>query len=314
LHREGKMHDLGVQGFIPGIRTTEAPTASGLDRAVAFFLAAFRGGGPKLGGAKSAGSRGTYMNTFGQGDTVGEYYLQTVLFLVATFMETVLLIIFIWYAYDITGSLVPMSEYLEAYEDIEEKHHKVARPRLHTFKDTVAKRIIEDSVHIIPTVDGNLDKIYQRVVTKYKAHIHEIRGKDHDIMQVVPNVEDPSSRRLMWTTLRQLSSIGLIRSLWPADLLLRQEVQGHEAKKFRRTWVTYSSLAILALACVLLILIREVLHELVLLVGSRDWEQLVPLSVILVHVLIVCIAIWSFVKSVAPLAFNRELLSQSTPQ
>jgi len=310
LHREGHMHDLQQEGFIPETHTTEAPKASGLEDAAAFLLAAFRAGGPKLGGAKTGGR--TRVNPFGQDNELGEY-MQTVMFLVATFMETVLLLIFIWYAYDITASLVPMSKYLDGYEDLEEEEHRFAIPRLHTFKDMVAKRILEDSLHIIPTVDGDLDKLYKRVVTKYTAHKHEIRGKGHDIMQTAPSVKDQSPRRFVWTTLQHLSSIGLSRSLWPADLLLRREVQGHDTKTFRRAWVVYASLAMLALASVFFIIGGEMLRELVLL-GSRDWEQLVPLSIMFVHILIVCVAIWSFVESVAPLAFSRQLTTQSSPR
>jgi len=294
LHRQGLMHDVvATQGFIPQVDTSES-----------FLFASVRGSGPKFGGgAKSAGRGGTRRAAIDEDGTAGDYYMRTILMLVTTFMEIVLLFTFIWYAYNITATLIPMSEYLNEYEDLDEEEHRFAIPRLHALKDTVAQCIIKDSHHVIPAVDGDLDKIYKRVVTRYTALRHEIRDADHESFHSVCSAEDQS---FAWSTLQELSTIGLSRSLWPAELLMSREVQGHEAKKFQSTWAAYTSLAMLALASVLFVLGGEMVWELALLAGSdHEWELVVPLFVMLVHGLIVCIAIWSFVDSVAPLAGRR---------
>jgi len=306
LHRQGKdVNAVSSQGFVPEVSAVEASRFSGLDDVAAFFLAALRGGGPKLGGGAKGAGRGSRQKSYDDDDSAFGGYMATVMMLVATFMETVLLIIFIWYAYDITATLVPMSEYLDAYEDVEGKCKKDI-PRLHTFKDTTAKRILEDSEHVMHNIDGNLDKMYYRVVTKYKAHKHEIRGTPHNLVDATPSLQDQSPRRFSWHTLRELSSIGLTRSLWPAQLLLRREVQGHEPKKFRRAWIMYAILALAALASVLFLLIMEMLREFFVLVGSHHWDMMVPMGVLMVHSLIVCVAVWSFVESIAPLIFTRQ--------
>jgi len=309
LHRQGQtMEDVRVQGFVPHIHVPEEGKTSAVEDPMGFLLAALGGGGPKLGGAGTRGTRTTFGESSGLDD-----YQHTVMMFVATFMETVLLLVFIWYAYDITATLVPMSEYLNAYEDLEKDQHRFAIPRLHTFKDTVARHILSDTTHITPTVKGDLDKIYQRVVTKYKIHKSQIRSTDHDIVQTERSIEDSSPGRFAWTSLRELSSIGLSRSLWPAQLLLRCDLRGNDAKNFRWVWIAYAALAILALVSVLFIVIVEILRELVLLVASRDWEQLVPVTVLLAHTPIVGVAIWSFAESLLPFMSTRQLPIQNSP-
>jgi len=304
LYRQGvAMEDLQAHGFIP--------EDGHLDGSNSFL--ALSGGGPKFGAVRSAGARSQRTSNHGDTDQAANDAMHTLMLLVTTFMETTLLIIFIWYAYDITSSLVPMSEYLDSYRDPKRSQQMSAVPHLHSFKDSVAKSILEESHDIISTVDGDLDRIYESAVSSYIRHSQEIRGMKRasqtqgSVCATTSELPFGSRRSMaiMWTKMQELSSIGLVRSMWPANLLLRRDVHGEEAKRYRSAWVIYTILSLIALVTVVLVLFVKMKHDITLLVRDHAYEQLLPLTVILVHALIVKVAAWSFAETLVPFCKNH---------
>mmetsp|Transcript_108737 Transcript_108737/g.215934 ORF Transcript_108737/g.215934 Transcript_108737/m.215934 type:complete len:501 (+) Transcript_108737:49-1551(+) len=241
-------------------------------------------------------------------------YLRTIMVLVATFLETLLLIIFVYFAYDIASTLVPMSEYLDSYEDKDEN----PMVSLHSFKDSIAKSILEQSgPQLIAGADGDLHKVYVTIVEKYLQNKNLIRhacAPSPDASQLAtpgpegqPEAEKPDMMNLANLNLANLASISLIRSLWPAELLLRRDIKGRDAKNFRRVWVMYSVLAILWLVHICLVLAVEGSRQIMLLIENQP-EQVIPLMILIFHAAGIGITIYVFCESLAPLGFTQELM------
>merc|ERR1719362_1018208 len=261
-------------------------------------------GGPKLGVKPSGVTRSSQSSQMEGGAMGFEGYLETFMVLVATFLETTLLCIFFYCAYDITSTLVPMSEYLDSYEVRED----VVRDRLYSFKDTVAKETFEHSPQIISSVDGDIHGVYTKIVEK---SVHE-RSQSTKPSPEEPLEEplEPIQRQLSLTEQMQpsrLGSVGLIRSLWPAELLMRRDIRGRDPKTFRRVWVVYSTFAIIWLLQVLLFLVWYSTWAGARLL-NKEFEQLIPLSVIMLHAIVIGIIMYVFTESLAPLLFTQGLM------
>lgn len=228
-------------------------------------------------------------------------FFETVMILITTFFETLLLLIFFYFAYDITGALVPMSEYLDSYEDQEEN----PMDRLHSFRDSAAQSIVEQSPQLISGVDGDLHKAYERIVEKYlknKDSIGPPGKREPDSSQVeMPNPEEPTEvTEPDKMNLANLKSISLWRSLWPAELLMHRDIEGSENHLFQRVWVIYSILAIFWLVHISFVLNVEETRRVWRLMES-EIEEVIPLTILLCHVAAVIITIYAFCKSLAPL-------------
>lgn len=314
LRREGQESNL-MRGFVPEASGTSTmppnstPSSDTSSTAAALVTLAttllVKGammllvGGPKLGGLKGGTGQGQTMLMLRK-------YLETIMVLVATFLETFLLIIFMYFAYDITGTLVPMSEYLDSYEESEENPMEY----LHSFRDGIAKSILEHSPQIISNADGDIRKVYALIVENYLLHRKSFRnqlslqtspaGSGH----ASPRPEEPSSAREKVVAV--LTNIGLIRSLWPAKLLLRRDIRGRDPKTFRRVWLVYAVLSIVWLLQNTVLLLAQA-GWVVMRLWNKELEQLIPLSVILLHVAGVAITIAVFCESLAPLASTKAL-------
>jgi len=237
-------------------------------------------------------------------------YLETIIVLVTTFLESTLLIIFFYIAYDITQSLVPMSEYLASYEDRVED----VRKHLYSLKDSAAKAIFEHSPQLISGADGDISGVYERLMEKY---LHKKRLDLAEASQpATPSPEEQLERQgSMKGPIRfgDLASIGLIQSLWPAELLMRRDIKGRNPKTFRRVWVIYSTFAIIWLVQILLVLVwySTWAGERLL---NKELEQLIPLSIIMLHGIVIGIVIYVFAESLAPLLFTQGLMgSEKAP-
>jgi len=228
--------------------------------------------------------------------------------LVGTFLETFLLIIFMYFAYDITGTLVPMSEYLDSYEESEENPMEY----LHSFTDSVAKSILDHSPQIISGADGDIRKVYALIVERYLVHRQSIRKQlsvqcsPAESLVATPSEGEPTSEEAQ-TVLANLTSIGLIRSLWPAELLLRRDIKGKDPKNFRRVWVVYAVFAICWLLQNAVVLLAQTCRV-VMRLYNKEFEQLIPLSIIMLHVAGVTLTILVFCESLAPLGFTQKLM------
>jgi len=261
-------------------------------------------GGPKLGVKPSGVTRSSQSSQMEGGAMGFEGYLETFMVLVATFLETTLLCIFFYCAYDITSTLVPMSEYLDSYEVRED----VVRDRLYSFKDTVAKETFEHSPQIISSVDGDIHGVYTKIVEK---SVHE-RSQSTKPSPEEPLEEplEPIQRQLSLTEQMQpsrLGSVGLIRSLWPAELLMRRDIKGKDPKTFRRVWLVYSVLSMFWLLQVFLVLVAQGCWATMRLL-NKEIEQVVPISIIMLHGVCVVMAMFVFAESLSPLAFTESLM------
>lgn len=320
LNRAGQ-EATSMRGFVPQANTTAIPmdgvgvsTAASTTTAVTALTTTLAVKGAMLLLHRSGPVPGGNMRGpgFGTGSQTFQKYLQTVMVLVATFLETLLLIVFMYFAYDITGTLVPMSEYLDCYEDQEENPME----DLHSFRDSVAKAILEHSPQIISGADGDLNKVYARIVDSYVKNKDLIRHPgEHppDESQVeAPSPEEPSEdTEPEEFTLADFPTIGLFKSLWPAELLLRRDVAGSEARNFRRVWVIYSALAIFWLFQISAVLVVEGSREVRRLM-DHEIEVVIPLIIIIFHFTGVGITVFVFCESLAPLGFTRELMGRKS--
>lgn len=299
---------LAVRGFVPqgvvsttpmdgadvssATSTTSAVTALTITLAMkGAMLLLYRG--PKVDGGISRGF---------------QTCLETAMVLLTTFLETLLLLIFMYFAYDITGALVPMSEYLDSYEEAEGNPLDC----LHSFRDSVAHRILKQSPQLTSDVDGDIHKAYVRIVEKYLKNRDLIRHPGEqapDASQVaIPSPEEPSEvTEPDEMNLTNLTSIGLFGSLWPAELLMCPDIQGQEHQYFQRVWVIYSLLAIIWLVQLSFVLALEGTRHIWRLLDS-EIEEVIPLTIFLCHLAAVGMTIYAFCKSLAPLGFTRELM------
>mmetsp|Transcript_133873 Transcript_133873/g.267130 ORF Transcript_133873/g.267130 Transcript_133873/m.267130 type:complete len:741 (+) Transcript_133873:95-2317(+) len=241
---------------------------------------------------------------------VFEKYLETFMVLVATFLETTLLIIFFYFAYDITQVLVPMSEYLDSYKGDKENQ----RRRLHALKDSAAKEIFEHSPQIIAVADGDIHEVYEGIVERYLHERHCGKKSASPSPISIPSPEEPMDLQASMMErfnsldldLADIGRIGLLKALWPAELLMRRDIRGTDPKAFRWVWFIYSLFAIAWLCQVVLILLAQacwVLNRLL----NKEFEQLIPLSIIMLHTTVMVIVMRVFVMSLAPLYYTEPL-------
>jgi len=232
-------------------------------------------------------------------------YLETVMVLVFTVLETTLLLLFFYFAYDITHTLVPMSEYLASYE---EERDEDVRKRLYSLKDSAAKAISEHSPQLISGTDGDINGVYKRLMERYRQNNQMIKARASQ--PAIPSPEEPFERPesiMDLINFGALGSIGLIRSLWPAELLMRRDIKGRDPKTFRRAWVIYSTVAIIWLLQVLLLLVWYSTWAGARLM-NKEFEQLIPLSIIMLHGIAIVVVVSVFIESLAPLAFTQGLM------
>mmetsp|Transcript_73344 Transcript_73344/g.141878 ORF Transcript_73344/g.141878 Transcript_73344/m.141878 type:complete len:526 (+) Transcript_73344:73-1650(+) len=246
-------------------------------------------------------------------------YIQTVMAIIATFLETLLLIVFVYFAYDITSTLVPMSEYLDSYED------RKGGPmvRLYPLKDSAAKQILEHCPQIISGAEGDLQTVYTRIVARYRQETilaRQTPSPPEPPVEPLPDTEEPvdgedlvadglgSSRfGLEHIDLNHLATIGLFNSLWPAELLMRRDVRGRDPKTFRRCWVLYTLLSMGWLGQITFVLFMEAGNNVEHLL-NKQFEQVIPLCIILFHAAVNITTMYHFCESLAPLGFTNELM------
>jgi len=254
----------------------------------------FKPQGPKAAGAKAAASgSGTAMML--------QKYIGTFMVLIATFLETLLLIIFMYYAYDITATLVSMSEYLDSYED--RKGYLMVR--LHPFSDVAAKRILEHTRQIISSAEGDIQRVYARIVEKYVRQ-HGGSNRKHSPEEATLDVEEPVVD-VGVSPEKSTQTMGLLRSLWPAELLMRRDLRGREAKTFRRVYVIYALFAIFWMFQVGFALAMQA-YKAAEHVLNREYENLIPLVIIILHTVGACMTMYVFCESLAPLGCSDELM------
>jgi len=223
-------------------------------------------------------------------------------FLIATFLETLLLIVFIYYAYDITGALVSMSQYLDSYED----RKGSLKLRLHSFRDVVAKKLLEQSPQLISGANGDLHKVYSRMVEEFVhlSHPHSPRSRQHPPASPEEPFLDKEEGLVDAGLKPERASIGLLSSLWPASLLLRRDIRGREPKMFRWVWVVYALFAICWMLQIQVVLAAQAFKE-IERVLYKEYESLIPVAIIVLHTGANCMTIYVFLESLAPLGFTK---------
>jgi len=317
LNRAGK-EAAAMQGFVPQVSVSTTPmdgvggsSATSTSTAVTAITTTLAVKGAMLllyHGLKAGAGMRRVPASGTDSPLVFQKYIETLMVLIGTFLETLLLIIFMYFAYDITGTLVPMSEYLDSYEDQDENPME----RLHSFRDSVAKSILEQSPQLISDADGDLHKVYVRIVEKYAQNKNLIRHPgEHspDESQVAtPSPEEQSEdKEPDEMNLADFPTIGLFRSLWPSELLLRRDIAGRESKNFRRVWVIYTVLSIFWLLQISVVLVVQGCRGMTRLMDN-EIEQVIPLTILVCHLACVVITMFVFCESLAPFAFTRELM------
>jgi len=229
---------------------------------------------------------------------------ETIKLLVMHFMPSLLIIVFIYLAYDITITLVPLSEYLKAFE----AEDTSPVPDLCTFKDAIAKKLLEKAPELIRTCEGDLERLYEIVVDKYRRHRSELQtGVIRSKSIMVPEKTEAESPR--WgKRMKTLSSIGLTKSLWPADTLMRRDISGDIPRNFRLFWSIFTVIAMLWLlnlqVFLLWVLVKEVKE-----IMMYDFAETIPLTVVLAHMVAVTIIMYVYCKTLAPLATTQSRMS-----
>jgi len=321
MHREGQDSHL-MRGYVPEVIDTSeidsamsaenihpsvtslpptAVTALAANLAVKGGMLLLLGGPrriPKLGDLKKQGKRKSASDA--QKTLMFQKYIQTAMVLITTFLETFLLIIFLFFAYDITSTLVPMSEYFDSYEDKDEDPMEY----LQSFQDNVAQGIVQHCPQLMSKADGDLQKAYASIVGKYLLHRQSIKNRrsvQHSAEappHEAPSPEEPSEE--IESLLAKQKTIGLIRSLWPAELLMRWDLRGDDARNFRRVWVGYTVLAICWLSQTIIVLLTQACWVIMRL-WNKEFEQLIPLSIIMLHEACLVLTIVVFCQSLAPM-------------
>jgi len=243
---------------------------------------------------------------------MSEESMNTLKLLALNFMPSILVIVFIFLAYDITMTLVPLSEYLRAFEAEDES----PVPDLCTFQDAIAKRLLEKSPEMVEAAGSNLQTLYEMIVDKYRRHKAELHGgiirsksllpSAKAAMDIADGTESMTSPR--WGKgMKDLATIGLTKSLWPADLLLRLDVEGEGVQNFRVFWTTFAICALVWLGALQLHLIYWVWAEAQEV--AADPEQAIPLVINLVHMVAVGVVIHVYCTTLLPLYQTRTMTS-----
>jgi len=293
-----------MRGFVPEVSSNSTMPTNGegsttvvttltTTLAVTGAMMLFNGGpkgGFKVHGPHAKGAKGAASSS---GTTLMLHkYIKTLMVLIATFLETLLLIIFMYWAYDITGTLVSLSEYLDSYEDRKGN----SWVRLHSFRDTVAKRILEQIPQIISSAERDLHRVYARIVlhTRLNSMQHSPPGPEGGPL----DTEEPVVG--VGINSKKSASIGLLRSLWPAELLMRRDIQGQDCKNFRRAWIVYAVFAICWMFQIAFVLVMQATQE-VERVLNKEFEHLITLSILILHTAGVCMTMYVFWQSLEPL-------------
>mmetsp|Transcript_125839 Transcript_125839/g.391881 ORF Transcript_125839/g.391881 Transcript_125839/m.391881 type:complete len:472 (-) Transcript_125839:43-1458(-) len=129
-----------------------------------------------------------------------------------------LLLVYSVVRYDIEQTLTPLSEYLSSFEDAE------STPELYTFKDTLAKQFVEEE-DIAFDEQSTLDTFYRELLDSYRSKRLELLGSRAKKRQIL---------RMGY----ELHSVGLLKALWPARLLMRSEASAPWARAFQVLWVS----------------------------------------------------------------------------
>lgn len=201
--------------------------------------------------------------------------------MISQYLPIILLIVFFFLAYNIEKSLVPLSEYLNAFED-----GASSMPALHTFKDSLAKHLLECSSGPVVGHD-TLDAAYEAMIAAYA------KEKGRPSQGSLEDMDQPSTSS--WVQPR-LPSIGLFRALWPADLLLRRNIGGPQARRFQYTWVGFIVIALAWLTYIEVFLLHQLVAHIQRLTEG-ELPQLLPLTVIAVHIALVAGGMYVFVCS-----------------
>jgi len=235
------------------------------------------------------------------------YNYDTLKLLCMQFMPSALVIVFIFLAYDITISLVPLSEYLNGFE----AEGKNPIPDLCTFKDSIAKNMYEKTPEMIATTNGDLHRLHEIVVEKYHQHKSELsqgRRRSAQLGTATPEETAREGKSPRWGgKVQNLASIGLTTSLWPADLLMRQDVDGDVPKNFRIFWIIFAIIAFFWLANLQVFLILLIVKEAKLIVQNFDLEEAIPLTIVLMHMVAVGIVVHVYYITLRPLWQTRRL-------
>jgi len=247
---------------------------------------------------------GAIVGTHVAQESVGS--IATLKILAVNFMPSILVIVAIFLAYDITMTLVPLSEYLRAFEAEDQS----PIPDLCTFQDAIAKSLLEHSPEMIETADGNLQTLYEMMVDKYRRHKAKIYSVTSSklVMDIEDETESQTSPRWV-TSMKDLATIGLTKSLWPADLLLRRDVDGEGAESFRVFWITFAIIALLWLLNLQVFLIFLVVREAQAM--ASEIEMAIPLVIDLVHMVAVGVVMHVYCVTLVPLYQTMTLTPRS---
>lgn len=235
--------------------------------------------------ATALGSQSTALAMDGNG-------VMALVLLLTTFFPIILLIIFFFLAYDMEKSLVPLSEYLNAFED--EEHDVTSMPQLCVCKDSVAKHMMQLNQDLITATEGNLAKVYEGIVAGYVKKKADFRPS--------ALAQGSSQHPSRWVS---LPSIGLMRALWPAELLMRRDLVGASVRHFQHMWIGFMAVALGWLTYIQVFLIQTWVDDVSRLLDGH-LDQLLPLTVILGSVAAVAGTMWALASTLGSFCASRR--------
>eukprot|EP00929_Paragymnodinium_shiwhaense_P094171 TRINITY_DN545_c1_g1_i7.p1 TRINITY_DN545_c1_g1~~TRINITY_DN545_c1_g1_i7.p1 ORF type:complete len:445 (+),score=145.93 TRINITY_DN545_c1_g1_i7:195-1529(+) len=204
---------------------------------------------------------------------------------------------FFYGAYDIEGTLVPLSQYVHDAQDAQERLKLDGNlSNLIVLEDEILRVVLREKKNELTQDEGDYEEKCRLLLTVY-------RQNEEDISQ------------------RQINAVGLFGSFWPGELLLRPAMTGEMSEYYQTMWFS-----VVGVCCVVFFILISFLSA---MVGVDIWQIFhgkiqftVATMVMLFHLIVVLSFLWPFIESLAwrwqhsPLATvvdakNENLGSQS---
>jgi len=230
-------------------------------------------------------NEGTFEFRLGGGVRMEEEALKLIVGCVSMLiLPSTLFTIFFYCAYDIEGTLLPLSQYVHDALDVADTQSpdqdQTALAALELMSDAITKSVLEDRQDEIFAIASNHEKKCGELLQKYlecENHYDE----------------------------KEVQAVGLFTSFWPGGLLLKPDMTGAYAKRFKHLWFSLCSVVLLVFAILFCFIGAQLAKD-----AAALPQALPSLLVFLVHVFVLAAFCLPFFRTMMQAFEHSPLLSE----